>query len=335
MAPDPGRRSDAPRPRAPGRHPSDPRGEHPARRLPRRRDAAALIRRRSATSPAPAPARPDVDPAGDAVHAEDLWKGFARRRVLRGLGLTVAPGRALAILGPNGSGKSTLLRVLAAILRPSQGRVRICGEDPFGVPGVRGRIGFVSHEPMLYGGLSVLENLHLLAALYGLSDGRARAEEVCDLLGIARRVEPIRGLSRGIQQRAALARALLHRPRVLLLDEPFTGLDPEGADGLSGILRGFCRDGGAVIHSTHSPQRRWAPPARPRCSREAASGPRAGSPGCRSKPCGPGTWTPRRVLWGEDPRRADLEGPGHRGAHPGTGHVDEPRGFSRPGLHEP
>jgi len=190
-----------------------------------------------------------VVPAGEAVHADDLWKGFGRRRVLRGLGLTVAPGQALAILGPNGSGKSTLLRVLAAILRPSQGRVRICGEDPFGVPGVRGRIGFVAHEPMLYGGLSVLENLHLLAALYG----RARAEEVCDLLGIARRVEPIRELSRGIQQRAALARALLHRPRVLLLDEPFTGLDPEGADGLSGILRGFCRDGGAVILSTHSP----------------------------------------------------------------------------------
>jgi ABC-type multidrug transport system ATPase subunit len=194
-----------------------------------------------------------VDPAGDAVHAEDLWKGFGRRRVLRGLGLTVAPGQALAILGPNGSGKSTLLRVLAAILRPSQGRVRICGEDPFGVPGVRGRIGFVAHEPMLYGGLTVRENLHLLAGLYGLPDGRARAEEVCDLLAIARRVEPIRGLSRGIQQRAALARALLHRPRVLLLDEPFTGLDPEGADGLSGILRGFCRDGGAVILSTHSP----------------------------------------------------------------------------------
>ena len=194
-----------------------------------------------------------MDPAGDAVHAEDLWKGFGRRRVLRGLGLTVAPGQALAILGPNGSGKSTLLRVLAAIQRPSQGRVRICGEDPFDVLGVRRHIGFVTHEPMLYGGLSVLENLHLLAALYGLPDGRARAEDVCDVLGIARLAEPIRGLSRGIQQRAALARAFLHRPRVLLLDEAFTGLDPQGADDLSGILRGFCRDGGAVILATHSP----------------------------------------------------------------------------------
>ena len=194
-----------------------------------------------------------MDPAGAAVHAEGLWKGFGRRRVLRGLGLVVAPGQALAILGPNGSGKSTLLRVLAAILRPAEGRVRIYGEDPFRVPGARRDIGFVTHEPMLYGGLSVLENLRLLAVLYGLADGWARAEEVCDRLRIARRAEPIRGLSRGIQQRAALARALLHRPRVLFLDEAFTGLDPEGVDDLARILRGFCRDGGALILTTHSP----------------------------------------------------------------------------------
>lgn len=163
------------------------------------------------------------------------------------------PGRCLAILGPNGSGKSTLVGILAASLRPGRGRVRVFGEDPFVAPSVRGRIGLVGHEPMLYGGLSVTENLTLLAALYGLPDGRARAGRVCALLGIDRLLVPVRRLSRGTQQRAALARALLHGPAVLLLDEPFTGLDPAGQDGLRGILRTFCRDGGAIVLATHSP----------------------------------------------------------------------------------
>ncbi len=111
----------------------------------------------------------------------------------------------------------------------------------------------VGHEPMLYGGLTVAENLGLLATLYGLSDGRARAGRACALLGIDRALLPIRRLSRGTQQRAALARALLHGPAVLLLDEPFTGLDPGGQDSLRGILRTFCRDGGAIVLATHSP----------------------------------------------------------------------------------
>ena len=194
-----------------------------------------------------------MSPADAAVVAEDLWKGYGRQRVLRGVQVTVPPGAALAVLGLNGSGKSTLLRVLAAALRPSRGRVLIAGGDLFAHLETRRRIGFVAHEPMLYGGLSVRENLHLLAALYGLPDGRARAEAVCDLLGITRRSDPVRALSRGVQQRAALARALLHRPMALLLDEPMSGLDAEGADRLCEILRGFCRDGGAVILTTHSP----------------------------------------------------------------------------------
>jgi len=172
--------------------------------------------------------------------------------VLRGASLTLPAGRCLAILGPNGSGKSTLLRVLAAALRPRRGRVRICGADPFTDPSTRGRIGFVGHEPMLYGGLSVTENLHLLAVLYVLADGRERAAHLCHLLGIDRPTTLVRSLSRGSQQRAALARALLHRPAVLLLDEPFTGLDLGVADRLDRLLREFCRDGGAIVMTTHS-----------------------------------------------------------------------------------
>ncbi len=189
----------------------------------------------------------------DAVSAEDLWRSYGRKPVLRGVSLAVPPGQSLAILGPNGSGKSTLLRVLGAALRPQRGRIWICGEDPFADPLPRRMIGFVGHEPMLYGGLSVIENLRLLATLYGLPDGGARAASVCDLLRIDRPMTPVRRLSRGVQQRAALARALLHRPTVLLLDEPFTGLDPEGADDLRRILREFSRGRGATILTTHSP----------------------------------------------------------------------------------
>jgi heme ABC exporter ATP-binding subunit CcmA len=190
--------------------------------------------------------------AQDAVSAEDLWRSYGRQRVLRGLSLAVPSGRCLAILGPNGSGKTTLLRVLGAALRPRSGRVRIHGGDPFVEPAARRRIGFVGHEPMLYGGLSVLENLRLLATLYDLSDGPARAAQICDLLGIDRPTVLVRNLSRGSQQRTALARALLHRPAVLLLDEPSTGLDLAGAEVLWRILRDFCRDGGATVMTTHS-----------------------------------------------------------------------------------
>ena len=189
--------------------------------------------------------------ARDAVAADDLWRSYGRQRVLRGVRLAVRPGRCLAILGPNGSGKSTLLRVLGAVLRPRPGRVRIHGDDPFADPGIRRRIGFVGHEPMLYGGLSVLENLRLLAALYDLPEGPQRAARICETLGITRPAALVRSLSRGNLQRAALARALLHRPTVLLLDEPFSGLDLAGADDLCRILREVRRDGGAIILTTH------------------------------------------------------------------------------------
>jgi ABC-type multidrug transport system ATPase subunit len=190
---------------------------------------------------------------GPTVSAENVWRSFGRERVLRGICLTASGGSGVAILGSNGVGKSTLLRVLAAALRPHEGRIRICGEDPWISPGARRRIGFVAHEPMLYGGLSVLENLRLFASLYGLPDAPARAEAACDLLQIRRRHETLRTLSRGMQQRAAIARALVHRPEVLLLDEALTGLDPEGAERLCEFLAEFRAAGGTVIATTHSP----------------------------------------------------------------------------------
>jgi heme exporter protein A len=199
--------------------------------------------------------RPDVegDHTPEAVAAEGLWRANGRERVLRGVSLHVAASQGVAILGPNGSGKTTLLRCLAAILRPSRGKVWIFGEDPWANPAVRRKIGFVSHEPMLYGGLSVLENLRLLGSLYGVPDARARGEAVCERVGLSRRNDPVRVLSRGMQQRAAFARAILHDPPVLLLDEVLSGLDLEGAHAVGEFLREFRDRGGTVIMATHSP----------------------------------------------------------------------------------
>jgi ABC-type multidrug transport system ATPase subunit len=188
-----------------------------------------------------------------AVAAVDVWRAFQRERVLTGVRVEIPRGCGVAILGPNGAGKSTFLRVCAGALRPQRGWVRIYGEDLWRVPAARGRIGFVGHEPMLYGGLTVLENLRLFASLYDLPDGAARADEVCTLLDIRRRHDPVRNLSRGLQQRAALARAIAHRPEVLLLDEPLTGLDPDAAHRLCEFLEGFRARGGTVVAATHSP----------------------------------------------------------------------------------
>lgn len=191
-------------------------------------------------------------PQTAAIGARDLWRAFGRERVLRGVSLEVPAGGGLAILGPNGSGKSTLLRVLAGLLRPRRGAVLVAGEDMFTDYRVRGRVGFVGHEPMLYGGLTVGENLNLFAALYGLAAPDERIEEICGLLGLAPYRETIAGrLSRGLSQRASVARAILHQPDVLLLDEPFAGLDPDAAAQLAAHLAEFRRGGGAVVLSTH------------------------------------------------------------------------------------
>ncbi len=187
------------------------------------------------------------------MSAEDLWRAYGREHVLRGVSLCVSPGRGIAILGPNGSGKTTLLRCLAALLRPSRGTVRIFGENPWADPGVRRKIGFVTHEPMLYGGLSVRENLRLFATLHDLRDPAARADAACDRAGLARRDDLVRVLSRGMQQRAAFARAILHEPAVLLLDEVLSGLDLDAGQTLGQVLQGFRRGGGSVVLATHSP----------------------------------------------------------------------------------
>ncbi|HKX17596.1 MAG TPA: heme ABC exporter ATP-binding protein CcmA, partial [bacterium] len=199
---------------------------------------------------APGSAAPAAQTA--AIGARDLWRAFGRERVLRGASVDVPRGGGLAVFGPNGSGKSTLLRVLAGLLRPQRGAVLVAGEDLFADYRVRRRLGFVGHEPMLYGGLTVRENLRLFSALYDLASPDARIDELCALLGLVpHRETPAGRLSRGLGQRAAVARALLHRPDVLLLDEPFAGLDPEAGAQLTAHLLEFRRAGGTVVLATH------------------------------------------------------------------------------------
>lgn len=189
---------------------------------------------------------------GEAIAAREVWRGFGRERVLRGVSLDVPAGAGLAVFGPNGSGKSTLLRVLAGLLRPSHGTVVVGGENLFGTPAARRRIGYVGHEPMLYGGLTIRENLTLYATLYGLDAPQARIDDMVALLGLGRYRDTVTArLSRGLAQRAAVARALLHAPAVLLLDEPFAGLDPDAAAHLAAHLDDFRGRGGALVLATH------------------------------------------------------------------------------------
>ena len=180
-------------------------------------------------------------------------KGYGGPPVLRGCDLLLSRGEGVVLLGPNGAGKSTLLRLLAGLHKPQEGTVDLDGEpfDP-GDPDHRRRIGFVSHDSLLYGGLSARENLHFTAELFGLRDPQGRVTEVLREVGLDWvKSRPTRAFSRGMVQRLTLARALLHEPSLLFLDEPMTGLDPAGIRGLEERLIRFREAGGGILMTTH------------------------------------------------------------------------------------
>jgi heme exporter protein A len=177
--------------------------------------------------------------AAPEIAVEGLRKTFGRREVLKGISFSVERGGFLSVFGPNGAGKTTTLRVLATLLSPSAGSVTVAGHDVRLDPmPVRATIGFISHNAMLYPDLTAQENLRFYADMYGVPDREARIAELLERLELShRRYDVVRTFSKGMRQRLAIARAILHRPRVLLLDEPHSGLDPRAVDILDGLLR--------------------------------------------------------------------------------------------------
>jgi heme exporter protein A len=189
-----------------------------------------------------------------AVEARAVEKWYGALPAVRGIDLALAPGEFLVIFGPNGAGKSTLLRMLCGAVRPTRGTVRIAGDEVGGEDeGWRRRIGLLSHQTFLYPGLSAAENLDFYARLYGLPDRRARVEEALRSVELADRAnDRARTFSRGMQQRLALARTLLHDPEVVFLDEPYTGLDPHASALLRGVLDRLKDGRRTVVLVTHN-----------------------------------------------------------------------------------
>jgi heme exporter protein A len=191
------------------------------------------------------------------VEVRNLVKSFGPRTALAGVDLSVEEGEFLTLVGPNGAGKTTLLRVLATLTRPTSGTVRIAGLDPAKAGDrARRRIGFLSHRTLLYGDLTAEQNLRFYARMYDLQGDTERVRYLTERVGLAeRRHDLVRTFSRGMQQRLAVARAVLHRPQVLLLDEPYTGLDPNAAQVLTDLLAELAGEGCIVLLTTHNLER--------------------------------------------------------------------------------
>jgi heme exporter protein A len=189
--------------------------------------------------------------SGAAVAARGLEKRFGPAVALAGLDLDLPAGHALAVLGPNGAGKSTLLRLVAGLSRPSAGSLTIDGSLSHRRE-VRARVGYVGHATLLYAALTARENLVFAGRLYDVPDPAGRAEALLAEEGLGAAADrPVGGFSRGMAQRVAIARGLVHDPPVVLLDEPFTGLDRRAAERLAGRLAALREAGRTLLLVTH------------------------------------------------------------------------------------
>ena len=186
-----------------------------------------------------------------AVEVQGLGRRFGLRWVLRGASFHLVPGEAVALLGPNGSGKSTLLRVIGTLLRPNAGSVSVNGLDVERSAGlVRAHVGYLAHSPGLYDDLTARENLRFAADMLGLP--RTSIEGALDRVGLAHVADQrVRGFSAGMQRRLAIARLLLRRPRVLLLDEPYSNLDSDGIALMNDVIAETVGSGGAALLALH------------------------------------------------------------------------------------
>jgi heme ABC exporter ATP-binding subunit CcmA len=187
----------------------------------------------------------------DAVAVEGVWKFYGDYPALRDVRLGAAAGSCLALIGRNGAGKTTLLRIIAGFSRPMRGKVKILGDEPRDTA-ARSRIGFIGHGISVYEELSAFENLTLYARLYRLPDPQRSAMQWLERTGLERvRNGLVREFSRGMRQRLAVARAFIHDPSVLLLDEPFTALDDRAVAVLQDLMRQALAAGKTVVMSTH------------------------------------------------------------------------------------
>ena len=190
---------------------------------------------------------------GPVVQAAELARAFGDRTAVAGVTFSLGARECLAVFGPNGAGKTTLLRLIAGLLKPSRGAVLVHGVDMRRDARSRGRVGIISHQSMLYPALTVLENVVFSARLQGVADPRAAAVRVLRAMQMDDRAnEAVRALSRGLQQRVSIARATVHAPDVVLLDEPYTGLDAVGAQALTDALRAMLDGGAALVLVTHN-----------------------------------------------------------------------------------
>jgi heme exporter protein A len=173
-----------------------------------------------------------------AVEVRDLTRAFGVRKALDGVTFDLPAGSFLSVFGPNGAGKTTLIKVLTTLLNPSSGEARVCGHDVVtDAVELRHKIGLISHNPLLYPDLTAEENLHFFAEMYGVESPAERVNELLRAVELDhRRLDITRTFSRGMTQRLSIARALLHRPDTLFLDEPYSGLDPHAADILDSLI---------------------------------------------------------------------------------------------------
>lgn len=186
------------------------------------------------------------------ITTRELSRRFGGRTAVSDVTLSLDAGDCLALFGPNGAGKTTLLRMLAGLLRPTEGSGSVAGIALPGGAELRGAIGYISHASMLYGALTARENVELAAKLFGLPDARAQSLRALERMELSARAEtPVRLLSRGMQQRVSIARATVHDPRVVLLDEPFTGLDDSGSAALAAHLASLRASGRTMVLVTH------------------------------------------------------------------------------------
>jgi len=187
------------------------------------------------------------------IKVQKLVKRFGLKTILKGLDFSAEPGEFIALLGPNGAGKTTFLRILSSLSRPNMGLVQVAGYYlPRQAAAVRSNLGVLSHQPLLYGDLTGEENLRFYGNMYNVMNLDARITEVLEIVDLEkRRTDLVRTYSRGMQQRLAIARSIIHDPEILLLDEPYTGLDQTASSMLDEVLKQVAGQGRTVVMTSH------------------------------------------------------------------------------------